>query len=186
MSWDAPEYVDSPSLTENLFASQIQRNQEKKAPRELLISAVPATGLLDNYISIANQFLGFELPSATTLVDIPGYVPSLSMRLDLGDLEYLECKGALCLPTARFRTELLKTYIEWVHPQVPILDLDRFLCTISENDGENNISLLLYHAVMFAASTFVDIAHIYNEGYMSRIAAREVLFRIAKVITSLV
>lgn len=112
--------------------------------------------------------------------------PAYPTRLDSEDLDYLECKGALWLPSARFRTELLKSYIEWVHPQVPVLDLDVFLCTIAENDSENSISLLLFHAAMFAASAFVDIVHIRNEGYASRKAAREVLFRRAKVTISLV
>lgn len=80
----------------------------------------------------------------------------------------------------------LETYFEWAHSQVPVLDLDVFSYTISEDGGENSVSLLLYNAVMFAASVFVDFAYLHNEGYTSREAAREVLFRQAKEIRFLV
>lgn len=140
-----------------------------------------ATDPLDNYISIVHQLLGPEPLKPPISIDIPDYVSGLPNRLDLGDLEYLENKGALCLPTAQFRKELLRSYILWVHPQVPVLDLETFLRTIAVNDGDRSISLLLFHAVMFAASAFVDISHIHNEGYTSRKAARDVLFRRVKV-----
>lgn len=146
-----------------------------------MIPAVPAADPLENYISIAHQLLGPPSPSPSISINVPNYVSGLPNRLEPGDLEYLEKKGALCLPTIRFRTELLKSYILWVHPQVPVLDLDVFLRIIAENDGSNSISLLLFHAVMFVASAFVDISHIHNEGYTSRKEARSTFFRRVKV-----
>lgn len=144
--------------------------------------AVPTTNPLDNYISIIHQMLGPDQGRGPIHVDLPDYVSDLPDRLDAGDLEYLESKGALCLPTARFRTELLNSYILWVHPQVPILDLEELLLSIADNNGVNRISLVLFHAVMFAAAGFIDIAHIRDEGYPTREVAREVLFRRAKVL----
>lgn len=128
-----------------------------------------------------HQLLGPEPPDRPPLNNTPRYVSELPTRLEVGDLDYLESKGALCLPTAPFRKQLLKSYILWVHPQVPVLDLDKFLHAIAANDGKTRISLLLFHAVMFAASAFVDISHIQEEGYMSRKVARDVLFLRVKV-----
>ncbi|KAJ5360472.1 hypothetical protein N7517_009663 [Penicillium concentricum] len=128
-----------------------------------------------------HQLLGPKAPDRAPLDNTPRYVSELPTSLEVSDLDYLESKGAMCLPTAPFRKQLLKSYILWVHPQVPVLDLDGFLRSIAANDGKTRISLLLFHAVMFAASAFVDISHIQNEGYLSRQVARDVLFRRVKV-----
>lgn len=115
------------------------------------------------------------------MTSTPDYVTKLPDRLGADDVAYVEAKGALCLPTARFRTELLKGYILWVHPEVPVLDLDLFLRAIASNDGINPINLLLFHAVMFAGAAFVDMSHIHEEEYTTREGAREILFQRAKV-----
>ncbi|KAL4897845.1 hypothetical protein BDV59DRAFT_190652 [Aspergillus ambiguus] len=183
-----PAEIPAPGLTycaEDLFAAQIQKSERKQRARAAENPAVPTTNPLDNYISIAYQLLGPDHGDGPLEVDLPNYVSELPARLDASDLEYLEGKGALCLPTARFRTELLKSYVLWVHPQVPILNLEEILLAIANNDGVNRIGLVLFHAVMFAASGFVDLAHIHDEGYPSREAARAVLFRRAKVLFEL-
>lgn len=166
---------------DGLFESQIRRTEQEQLPRAPITADLPATDPLENYVSIMHQLLGPETPDRPPLNNTPRYVSELPTRLEMSDLDYLESKGALCLPTAPFRKQLLKSYILWVHPQVPVLDLDKFLHSIAANDGKTRISLLLFHAVMFAASAFVDISHIQEEGYMSRKVARDVLFRRVKV-----
>ncbi|KAJ5823877.1 hypothetical protein N7447_006217, partial [Penicillium robsamsonii] len=164
-----------------LFESQIRRTEQEQLPRARITAEVPATDPLENYVSIMHQLLGPEPPDRPPLDNTPRYVSELPTRLEMSDLDYVESKGAMCLPTAPFRKQLLKSYVLWVHPQVPVLDLDKFLHSIAANDGKTRISLLLFHAVMFAASAFVDISHIQNEGYLSRKVARDVLFRRVKV-----
>ncbi|KAL2826264.1 fungal-specific transcription factor domain-containing protein [Aspergillus cavernicola] len=178
-----------PSVTycaEEIFASHLQESEREHNPRFVVSSpGVAATEPLDNYVSIIDQFLGPSHPVDPPRAQIPDYVTALPDRLDAADLQYLEAKGALCLPTARFRTELLKSYILWVQPQVPALDLEPFLRAIAENNGVNTISLLLFHAVMFAGAAFVDISHIHQEGYTSRKGARDILFQRVKVLLEL-
>ncbi|KAJ6092300.1 hypothetical protein N7467_004269 [Penicillium canescens] len=171
-------------LRQSNFESQILKIASMESP-PASITATSPTESMDNYISIIHQFLGSEPLNKPTPINTPRYVTELPSRLDVSDLDYLESKGALCLPTAKFRKQLLKSYILWVHPQVPVLDLGRFLRSITANDGRDPISLLLFHAVMFAASAFVDISHIHDEGYISRNVAREVLFRRVKVLFEL-
>ena len=166
---------------EGLFASQLQKTEREQRTRLTTPPPVLASEHLDNYLSIIDQLLGPHQGSNPPTVDIPDYVTTLPERLDAADAQYIGAKGALCLPTARFRTELLKSYILWVHPQVPILDLKSFLGAIADNNGINAISLLLFHAVMFAGVAFVDISYIHQEGYTSRKAARDSLFQRAKV-----
>ncbi|KAJ5685519.1 hypothetical protein N7536_008138 [Penicillium majusculum] len=170
---------------DGLFESQIRRTEQEQLPRARITADLPATDPLENYVTIMHQLLGPQAPDRPPLNNTPRYVSELPTRLEVSDLDYLESKGALCLPTAPFRKQLLKSYILWVHPQVPVLDLDKFLHSIAANDGKTRISLLLFHAVMFAASAFVDISHIQEEGYMSRKVAREVLFRRVKVLLEL-
>lgn len=164
-----------------MFASQLQLAEREQKFRTAAPNIVSTTDPLDNYLSIIDRFLGPHHSPGLQVKSTPDYVTKLPDRLAVEDVEYIERKGALCLPTARFRTELLKSYLLWVHPEVPVLDLDLFLRAIADNDGTNPISLLLFHAVMFAGVAFVDTSHIHQEGYTTREAAREILFQRAKV-----
>ena len=166
-----------PMVKEGSFRSQIYRTVQEKRPQKSSNPAIAATDPLENYISIAHQFLGPEPLTTPVSVDIRGYVSGWPNHSVQGDLEYPETK----IGSVRFRNALLKSYVLWVHPQVPVLDLDNFLCVIAKNDGQNSISPLLYHVVMFAACAFVDISHIHHEGYTSRRVARHVMFRRLKV-----
>ncbi|KAI9372228.1 hypothetical protein BJX61DRAFT_553085 [Aspergillus egyptiacus] len=89
---------------------------------------------------------------------IPDYITGLPEPIDAADTPYIE---------------------------VPVLDLERFLKAMADNDGGDPISLLLFHAVMFAGAAFVDISHIYQEGYTPRKAARDILYRRAKILLEL-
>ncbi|PLB50094.1 hypothetical protein P170DRAFT_473670 [Aspergillus steynii IBT 23096] len=164
---------------EDTFASQIQKAGLELVSRQNPIPAVAATAPLDNYLSIVDEFLG---PTRTR---VPKYVAELPNRLGRDDLDYLERKGALSLPSDQLRAELLKSYILWVHPQVPVLDPEAFLCAITGTRTDSGISLLLFQAVMFAAAAFVDISHLRNAGYSSRKAARDTLFRRVKTLLEL-
>ena len=75
------------------------------------------------------------------------------------DAEFLQHKGALSLPAADVRNEILKSYIEYVDPFMPVLDLREFLRIVESGDGKSEkISLQVFQAVMFAGSAFVDIS----------------------------
>lgn len=173
--------ADKNPIIEGSFKSQIHRTVQEHRFQKSSDPVVAATDPLENYIAIVHQLLGPEPLTPPVLVDMPGYVSGSPSHLDQGHHEFLETKKAFGVPTARFRNALLKSYVLWVHPQMPILDMDNFLCEIAKNDGHNSISPLLYYAVMFAASGFVDISYIHHEGYTSRGAARDVMFQRVKV-----
>jgi hypothetical protein len=62
------------------------------------------------------------------------------------------------------------------------MDLHNFLNTVHYRHGRNGqISLLLYHSVMFAATAFVDIEALCQAGYRTRKEAREKFFQKARV-----
>jgi hypothetical protein len=142
--------------------------------------AVLSTIPLDYHISIINQLFG---PGSADppAVHFPSYLAGLPDRLHTDDVEYLRRSGALDHPSDTLRNELLKSYLLWIHPHMPILGLHEFLSAVAGNNDSHRIGLLLFHAVLFAASAFVDVCHIRAEGYPSRSVFRESLSRKVKV-----
>ncbi|KAF4277777.1 hypothetical protein KXW98_002468 [Aspergillus fumigatus] len=159
---------------EDIFASQLRESEREcnvksgMAGNPAVLSTIP----LDYHISIINQLFG-PGSAAPPAVRLPSYLVGLPDRLHSDDIEYLRCSGALDLPSETLRNELLKSYLLWVHPHMPILGLHEFLSAVAGDNESHRISLLLFHAVLFAASAFVDECHIRAEGYPSRSVFRE-------------
>lgn len=145
--------------------------------------AVPATLPLHNVTSQIQQLLDPSFSNARSGgVLLPDYIRGLPSRLQREDIEYLSMKGALTVPDVGLRNELLKAYIHYVHTYMPLLDLEEFLQTIVQNDGIHRMSLLLFQAVMFAGTAFIDLKHLHAAGYHSRKAARKVFFQRARLL----
>lgn len=114
--------------------------------------------------------------------NLPYYIKPLPPSIGPDEAEYLEKKGALTVPTHSLRNELLKAYIEFVHPYMPLIDLYDFVTIIESGNGSlGRISLILFQAVMFAGSAFVDMSHLHHAGYMSRKEARKDFFQKTRV-----
>jgi hypothetical protein len=65
---------------------------------------------------------------------------------------------------------------------MPILEWQQFLNAIRDGNGAHGtVSLLLYQAVMFSATTFVELEHLLEAGYSSRKEAHEAFFQRTKV-----
>ncbi|KAH8809377.1 fungal-specific transcription factor domain-containing protein [Xylogone sp. PMI_703] len=109
---------------------------------------------------------------------LPAYIKPLRAQITAEDTVYLQRKGALIVPDLELRNALLQGFIEYVYPYMPILDLKDLGNIICQGDGKNGeISLLLFQAVMFAGSAFVDMKYFSNAGYITRRAARKALFQ---------
>jgi hypothetical protein len=114
--------------------------------------------------------------------DIPYFIKPLPARIGPDEIQYLAKKGTLTVPTGALRNELLKAYIEFVHPYMPVIDLSDFVKIVESGDGQfGRISLILYQAVMFAGAAFIDMPHLYNAGYSSRKHARRDFFQRTRV-----
>ncbi|KND93926.1 Cutinase transcription factor 1 beta [Tolypocladium ophioglossoides CBS 100239] len=122
------------------------------------------------------QFLNsLELPDASA--QLPPFVRPLPAKIAPDDVQYLHAKGALTLPGVPVQNALLQAYVEYVHPYMPLMDLHGFLGILSRRDGLNGqTSLLLYQAVMFSATAFVDMRYLHEAGYATRKAARKAFF----------
>lgn len=75
------------------------------------------------------------------------------------------------------RNELLRNYVEFVHPFMPLLDLCDLLETIDHDDGKLTVSLLLFQAVMFAGIATIEMSFLKAAGYGNRREARRDFFQ---------
>lgn len=113
---------------------------------------------------------------------VPSFLKGPSHQLTQDDFDYLGKKGALTLPETVLRDELIRSYIEYVHGYMPILDLHGFLRTLYRGDSETEkLSLLLFQCVMFAGTAYVDLHYLIAGGFATRKIARKALFEKAKV-----
>lgn len=113
---------------------------------------------------------------------LPPWVKPLPDRIGQDEISYLQRKGALSIPEPALQNALLQAYVEYVHPYMPLLELFDFLNVINAGDGQDGqISLLLYHAVLFAGSAFVKKKALNEHGYQNRKAARKMFFQRARV-----
>ncbi|KAJ5568635.1 hypothetical protein N7450_011121 [Penicillium hetheringtonii] len=155
-------------------------------------SAVLSTYPLDNLVSEVHRLLGptWVLPPYNLL--LPSYLKQPSSSLQQYDIDFLVRKGALDVPDPQFAQECFKAYIRHVHPHLPFLDLDLFSTIIfassqtqNVNQSGGKVSLLLYQAVMFSGSFFVDLRHLYAAGFLSRRNALDTLFQRARLLYDL-
>ncbi|KAI1308878.1 fungal-specific transcription factor domain-containing protein [Xylaria venustula] len=112
-----------------------------------------------------------------------GFIRPLPSKLAPEDVDYLRTKGALSVPSFAFQKALLGAYAEYVHPYMPLLDLNDFLCTVNAQDGSRGqTSLFLYQAVMFCATAFVSNTALKEAGFASRKLARRAFFYKARLL----
>ncbi|KAJ5678563.1 uncharacterized protein N7477_004196 [Penicillium maclennaniae] len=108
---------------------------------------------------------------------LPEYARPLSLAITREDCSVLLQKGAFDIPEARIRDELLRSYIQFVHPALPILNLENFLMVIDTSyTGGMGISFLLFQAVIFAATTFESEESLAREGFQNQREARKTRF----------
>ena len=121
-------------------------------------------------------------PSITREPSLPQFFRPLPRKMDTVDIEYLTRKGALILPPQSLRTELIRCFVQYVYPYMPLLDLHDFLpIALQTEESQGNMSLLLYQAVMFVGASFVNVQHLHAAGFSTRKAARKTFFQRTRV-----
>ncbi|KAJ5689730.1 C6 transcription factor [Penicillium macrosclerotiorum] len=150
----------------------------RRSPRGMVRKpGVLSTFPMDNLLAEVHRLLGptWTLPPYNHL--LPPYLNQPS-NLQREDLDFLIRKGALDLPELGFAHEIFRAYIRHIHPHIPFLDLDLFSPIFKHGRPKTQqVSLLLYQAVMFAGAIFVDLKYLYAAGYLSRRHALGTLFQ---------
>jgi len=165
-------------------------------PTSTLPSAVPA--VIPPTSSRTKSWIQIQSPLASVpkQTSAPASLPRVFMpfprHLAPADISYLHSRDALNLPSESLQVELLKAYVEYVHPTMPLLDLEEFLSSVKygyesfdgqrgrgierENALKKQISLLLFQAVMFASVSYVPLRWLKDAGYQTREAAKRIFF----------
>lgn len=113
---------------------------------------------------------------------LPSYLKPLPSRLASVDIDYLFAKGALSLPDSKIRNALLRGYLEFVHPFMPVIEVRELIKSLEDGTGASGkVSLLLFQAILFAGSAFVDMEFLRSAGFTNRKAARKAFFQKARV-----
>ncbi|KAJ5300471.1 uncharacterized protein N7443_005473 [Penicillium atrosanguineum] len=162
---------------------------ETKSPngwRTLGNRAVQNSLPLANMVSAVQDLIDPDFDPLTALLDEePRFLKPLPDRICPEDLEFLRFRGALSIPEIGLRNELLRSYVQWVHSFMPVLNLQEFLRCVAENDPNGNVSVLLFQAVMFVGTAFIDLKHLQAAGYSTRKSARNAFFTRLRLLYSL-
>lgn len=122
------------------------------------------------------------------LESTPSYLTCDLSRISNEDISYLQGKGCFHLPKKDILDDLFTCYFDYVHPHMPFIDETEFWEVYLRRDvesrpahrcNESRISLLLFQAILFAATTCAPLSVLRRAGYSSRkIARRDAFFRV--------
>ncbi|KAL2828848.1 fungal-specific transcription factor domain-containing protein [Aspergillus pseudoustus] len=108
-------------------------------------------------------------------------------ELSPADVRYLDSKGCFRVPATPYLEDYLHEYFLHVHPCMPVVDEAEFWSSY-EKEGRSDdtkVSLLLFQAMLFAASAFVPSSSIRASGFLDSHEARETLHRRAALLLQL-
>lgn len=115
--------------------------------------------------------------------ELPAFFKPLNNCTPL-DLEYLHRKGALKIPQVPLRLEIIRCYIEYLHPYMPMLDVEELLRTFDPTIDppiQQRYSFLLFQCIMFAAVAFVEESLVEETEQKSLKAVRKTFYQKARV-----
>ncbi|GES64570.1 hypothetical protein ATEIFO6365_0009005900 [Aspergillus terreus] len=123
------------------------------------------------------------ITKGSLLFDYPCLDASGLKRLTHEKIVLLETQGCLRVPSRHALDALVKHYFLYVHPCLPLLDEAAFWreyrCTKA---GGSGISIVLFRAMLFAASPLVPVEVAQQCGHETLLLARDDLYRRAKLL----
>ncbi|KAJ9610362.1 hypothetical protein H2200_005139 [Cladophialophora chaetospira] len=181
--------------------SLTQESRTSKDPDRNPPSTVVQTNcdFVSSSIARLGDFLGVHLleqsmvplspPETDTSVEyLPSYFRPFPAHLEPSDIEYARSKGAFCVPQDSFRSEIIRSYLAYVHWYLPVVDIDELLQLENrETAGHttSGYSLLLFQCIMFAAVGFVKESTVKEAGYESLRVARKAFYHKARLLYDL-
>ncbi|KAJ0419597.1 fungal-specific transcription factor domain-containing protein [Aspergillus carlsbadensis] len=106
-------------------------------------------------------------------------------RLSPSDVRYLDSKGCFRVPARPYLDEFLRKYFLHIHPCYPVVDEAEFWSLYNQEglwDGRSKISLMLFQAMVFAASAYVSLRTLRAIGIDNILEARDSLHRRAALL----
>ncbi|KAI8663681.1 Zn(2)-C6 fungal-type domain-containing protein [Fusarium keratoplasticum] len=120
---------------------------------------------------------------------LPAFIKPINQDTSRSALNYLAAEGALWLPEGKLRQALVDACFEFVTPYMPSLDRSELLGHIDlsvdqapEQPCQKTIGILLFQAILFAGSAFVDSDVLQCLGFPSQREARRSFYRRARLL----
>ncbi|KAK6383950.1 hypothetical protein LTS17_003242 [Exophiala oligosperma] len=120
--------------------------------------------------------------SGTASFQLPAFIQPPSREFDMDQLDFLKRCGALSPPQQSLQDQLFLSFLLYVFPFLPVLDVQDFIDAVEQRRPDRRISLILFQAVMFSWTAFVPIEALREAGFESRIAARAIFLRKVKLL----
>lgn len=127
-----------------------------------------------------SSFIPFSTDDRKWTSTLPDFIEPFPVE-NPDDLEVLRRKSIFVLPPRALQRAIMDRFSYYVHPLLPILDLPAFSSAIGDGQPEQRVSLLLYHAVMFAGVGAMESDTALRLGYMSKMNMRKMFYEKAKV-----
>ncbi|KAI1153153.1 hypothetical protein F4825DRAFT_474930 [Nemania diffusa] len=188
--------------------AEIQQEQQSypvfSEPHEPLFNRPPsAAPIFNNASSIPLQhfdslgnlgvpFWAGEHPAAVNADITYSYYPFLTIsnlhNVIPQDVNFLESQGCLRIPTRAILDEFVQQYFLHVHPLLPFLnegDFWNLYCQQSSGNTGENMSLLVFQAMLFSCCNFVSKTSIKALGFPNIRSARATIYRRTKLLFDL-
>ncbi|OAP63902.1 hypothetical protein AYL99_03129 [Fonsecaea erecta] len=190
------EDVNRPSFSPSAAAEDKDRSQKAVEQRSYGISKPTSTrdhGLPDrsgrqkHLGQLGEQESSLETTGGSSSeqhqapIELPSYIRPVRPNINPDDVELLARRQALTIPDIEIRDQLLRCFVLYVYPYMPIIDLQDLFDAL-DNQGTSKISLTLFQAIMFAGSAYVDLGLLVRAGHENRRAARAEYYRKLKML----
>jgi hypothetical protein len=173
------DYPEDPNTSENMvFDVLCQTFAEYETDRiyeSRSDSTCPSDPIKQALPTLSERFRGHHVVPATSR-PLPPHIGS-------DDITYLLKKGALSVPARDLQVVLLRSYVEFVQSQFPVLDNVELENWIHHGytTRESNPGMIVFQAVMFAGSVFADARSLEKVGFNDRAHLQKVLFNRVRV-----
>jgi hypothetical protein len=114
-------------------------------------------------------------------LNLPAYITPLPITFDLDDLQVLVQRNALAFPPTDIANDMIRSFMCYVYPLLPILRLDDFLAAMDGVPGKT-ISPLLFQAVLLAGAVFTDFSHSQHPSFQQSKDVQRLLFGRVKLL----
>lgn len=112
---------------------------------------------------------------------LPAYITPLSTTIDSDILQVLVQTDALVFPPSDITNELIRSFLRYVYPLLPIIRLDDFVMALQGESGAT-ISPLLFQAVLLSGAVFTDFSHSQHASFQQSKQVQKLLFGRAKLL----
>ncbi|KEF60850.1 uncharacterized protein A1O9_02412 [Exophiala aquamarina CBS 119918] len=140
-------------------------------------------GDLENHTGIPSPATSLEKPIAPGNVGasqigdlvLPSFIAPINSERCIQHWEFLHAQGAFNILDEKLRNVILTSYVHYVHPQLPVVDIHEILQALATNGRDYKISLLLLQAMLLSGCSFVEMEYIRAAGFESRMALKKEL-----------